>query len=77
VVGFNSYVHLKEIIVVFKKKQIETMRNFSSNNFNLVELRSQKIKKFFNNKINNMCKNFKKIVYICDNYIKLIIFLFN
>jgi aryl-alcohol dehydrogenase-like predicted oxidoreductase len=47
VVGFNSYFHLKEIIDVFKKKQIIIERNFSTNNLNLIDPRRwSPIKKF-------------------------------
>jgi aryl-alcohol dehydrogenase-like predicted oxidoreductase len=47
VVGFNSYFHLKEIIDVFKKKQIIIARNFSTNNLNLIDPRRwSPIKKF-------------------------------
>ena len=39
VVGFNSYAHLKEIIDVFKKKQIIIPKNFSTNKLNLIDPR--------------------------------------
>jgi len=39
VVGFNNYDHLKEIIDVFKKKQIIIPKNFSTNNLNLIDPR--------------------------------------
>ena len=39
VVGFNSYFQLKEIIDVFKKKQIIMVKNFSTNNLNLIDPR--------------------------------------
>jgi aryl-alcohol dehydrogenase-like predicted oxidoreductase len=47
VVGFNSYFHLKEIIDVFKKKQIIITRNFSTNNLNLIDPRRWSTKKSF------------------------------
>jgi aryl-alcohol dehydrogenase-like predicted oxidoreductase len=47
VVGFNSYFHLKEIIDVFKKKQIIITRNFSTNNLNLIDPRRWSTKKKF------------------------------
>jgi aryl-alcohol dehydrogenase-like predicted oxidoreductase len=39
VVGFNTYGHLKEIIDVFKKKQINIPKNFSTNKLNLIDPR--------------------------------------
>ena len=39
VVGFNNYNQLKEIIDVFKKKQITIPRNFSTNKKNLIDPR--------------------------------------
>jgi aryl-alcohol dehydrogenase-like predicted oxidoreductase len=39
VVGFNNYNQLKEIIDVFKKKQIIIPRNFSTNKKNLIDPR--------------------------------------
>ena len=39
VVGFNNYNQLKEIIDVFKKKQIIIPRKFSTNKINLIDLR--------------------------------------
>jgi aryl-alcohol dehydrogenase-like predicted oxidoreductase len=39
VVGFNNYIQLKEIIDVFKKKQIVVPRKFSTNKINLIDPR--------------------------------------
>ena len=39
VIGFNNYNHLKEIIDVFKKKQIIVPNKFSTNNINLIDPR--------------------------------------
>jgi aryl-alcohol dehydrogenase-like predicted oxidoreductase len=39
VVGFDNYNHLREIIHVFKKKQIIIPKKFSTNNINLIDPR--------------------------------------
>jgi hypothetical protein len=39
VVGFNNYNQLKEIIDVFKKKQIIIPKKFSTNKKNLIDPR--------------------------------------
>jgi aryl-alcohol dehydrogenase-like predicted oxidoreductase len=39
IVGFNNYNHLKEIIDVFKKKQIIIPRKFATNKINLIDPR--------------------------------------
>jgi len=47
VAGFNNYNHLKEIIDVFKKKQIIIPNKFSTNNINLIDPRRWHYKKKF------------------------------
>jgi aryl-alcohol dehydrogenase-like predicted oxidoreductase len=47
VVGFNNYNHLKEIIDVFKKKQIIIPNKFSTNNINLIDPRRWNYKRKF------------------------------
>jgi aryl-alcohol dehydrogenase-like predicted oxidoreductase len=47
VVGFNNYNHLKEIIDVFKEKQIIIPNKFSTNNINLIDPRRWNYKKKF------------------------------
>ena len=44
VVGFNNYNQLKEIINVFKKKQIIIPNNFSTNKINLIDPRRWSLK---------------------------------
>jgi aryl-alcohol dehydrogenase-like predicted oxidoreductase len=47
VVGFNNYNHLKEIIDVFKRKQIIIPNKFSTNDINLIDPRRWNHKKKF------------------------------
>ena len=44
IVGFNNYNHLKEIIDVFKKKQITIPKKFSTNKINLIDPRKWNLK---------------------------------
>jgi hypothetical protein len=39
VVGFNNYNQLKEIVDVFKKKQLFVPKQFSTNKINLIDPR--------------------------------------
>lgn len=47
VVGFNNYNHLKEIMNVFKQKQITIPNKFSTNDINLIDPRRWNHKKKF------------------------------